>query len=34
LRSNGIHGMDLAFSKTLVPREGMRIEVRADFSFY
>ncbi|HEX6505211.1 MAG TPA: TonB-dependent receptor [Terriglobales bacterium] len=31
LRSDGIHNTDLAFSKSFVPREGMRIEVRADF---
>ncbi|MBV8894146.1 MAG: TonB-dependent receptor [Acidobacteria bacterium] len=31
LRSDGIHNTDLAFSKSFVPREGMRLEVRADF---
>lgn len=31
LRSNGIHSMDLAFSKALVPREGMRLELRVEF---
>lgn len=31
LRSDGIHNMDLSFSKSFVPHEGMKLEVRADF---
>jgi hypothetical protein len=31
LRDDGIHTVDFAFSKSFVPREGMRLELRADF---
>ncbi len=31
LRNDGIHNVDFAISKSFVPREGMRLEVRADF---
>jgi hypothetical protein len=31
LRTDGIHNIDLAFAKTFVPREGMRLELRGEF---
>jgi hypothetical protein len=31
LRTDGIQNIDVAFSKTFVPREGMKLEVRGDF---
>jgi hypothetical protein len=31
LRSDGIHNVDFAISKSFVPREGVRLELRADF---
>lgn len=31
LRTDGIQNLDLTFSKEFVPREGMKLEVRADF---
>ena len=31
LRTDGIHNVDLAFSKSFVPREGMRLELRGEF---
>ena len=31
LRTDGIHNVDMSVSKSFVPREGMRLEVRADF---
>ena len=31
LRTDGIHNIDMALDKGFVPREGMRIEVRAEF---
>jgi len=31
LRSDGIQNIDVAFSKTFVPREGMKLEIRGEF---
>ena len=31
LRTDGIHNVDFAISKSFVPHEGMRLELRADF---
>ena len=31
LRTDGIHNVDFSFSKSFIPREGMKIEVRGDF---
>ncbi|HVO61796.1 MAG TPA: TonB-dependent receptor [Terriglobales bacterium] len=31
LRTDGIHNVDMSISKSFVPREGIRLEVRADF---
>jgi hypothetical protein len=31
LRTDGIQNIDVAFSKTFVPREGMKLEVRGEF---
>jgi len=31
LRTDGIHNIDLAFEKSFVPREGMRLEIRGEF---
>jgi outer membrane receptor protein involved in Fe transport len=31
LRADGIHNIDVAFSKDFVPREGMRLELRGEF---
>lgn len=31
LRTDGIHNVDLSIEKAFVPREGMRLEVRAEF---
>lgn len=31
LRTDGIHNIDIAIEKAFVPREGMRLEVRAEF---
>jgi len=31
LRTDGIHNIDVAFSKEFVPREGMRLELRGEF---
>ncbi len=31
LRSDGIHNIDVSFEKSFVPKEGMKLEVRAEF---
>jgi hypothetical protein len=31
LRTDGMHNVDMSFSKAFTPREGMRLEVRGDF---
>src|SRR5579872_3706083 len=31
LRTDGIHNLDLSFSKSFTPREGMRLEIRGEF---
>lgn len=31
LRSDGMHNLDLAFSKEFIPREGMKLELRGEF---
>jgi hypothetical protein len=31
LRTDGIHNIDVAFEKAFVPKEGMRLELRAEF---
>jgi hypothetical protein len=31
LRADGIHNIDLSLSKEFVPREGMKLQVRAEF---
>ena len=31
LRTDGIHNIDFSFSKSFVPHEGMKFEVRGDF---
>jgi hypothetical protein len=31
LRTDGIHNIDMALDKEFVPREGMRLEIRAEF---
>jgi hypothetical protein len=31
LRTDGIHNIDFSFSKSFVPHEGTKIEVRGDF---
>jgi hypothetical protein len=31
LRADGIHNVDFSFSKSFVPHEGMKLEIRGDF---